>query len=411
MSEKKTMSALLSALVMDDENLNKLDALLAKFNLFGVLRADRNELRHSNMLAWLFTPSEKHGLDEQFLRRWLMQVLHSASENTSFSEGTVSPVWIDAASISAVRVRREWQNLDIIIDFTAAVSGKSEHWVIVIENKVNAQQGKSQLQRYRSLVEEQFKHADQFSFIFLTKNEERPADSKWITSTYEDVLRALEICVSTRRDTIGREPLFLIEQYIELLKDHFMEDSQAQELARAIYQRHAAAIDFIFECKVDPIFELTSRLQKRLDQNKRMLDITMSRSGKGRVRFLPKDWDNEVNARGMAWGENGHYMIVELDFYTATVELNMVAGDAPDYWTDLVWEDCINPPLQRSQKAKPRRFLKAYRGKSPIRLESVTDLDLDAHEERIFEWIQEHMKSQKFCQAKDRISSLLKKLN
>jgi hypothetical protein len=404
------MPAALSALVMDDENLSELEALLAKFNLFRVLKADRNELRHSNMLAWLLTPSEAHGLDEQFLRRWLMEVTHSASASDSPAGGNLSPVWIDAADISEIRVRREWQSLDVIVEFTASVSGRREHWVVAIENKVNAQQGQLQLEGYRKTVARQFRHANQTIFIFLTKNEEQPADPYWVTSTYADVLRALERCVAARRDTIGREPLFLIEQYLELLRDDFMEDTQAVELARAIYKRHAAAIDFIFECKIDPIFELSNRLEKRLTSNMQELGIVMSRSGKGRLRFLPVAWETKSNSGGRAWGEDSHYMVLELDLYTKTVELNAVAGDAPEDWTDLVWKHCANPPLQRSQKAKPRRFLKAYRGRSMIHINGFPDHDLDAAEQQIFDWTAEHMKSENFRNAKEILTKLLEKL-
>lgn len=396
---------------MDDENLSELEALLAKFNLFRVLKADRNELRHSNMLAWLLSPSETHGLDELFLRRWLMEVTHSSRVSDNPSSPIPSPVWIDVADLSEITVHREWQNLDVIIDFIASVSGSREQWVVAIENKVNAQQGQSQLEGYRKTVARQFQHANQTIFIFLTKNEEEPDDPHWVTSTYADVLRALERCVAARRDTIGREPLFLIEQYLELLRDDFMEDTQTVELARAIYQRHAAAIDFIFECKIDPIFELSNRLEKRLTSNMQELGIVMSRSSKGRLRFVPIAWDTESNSKGRAWGENSHYMVLELDFYTKTVELNVVAGDAPEDWTDLVWEQCANPPLQRSQNAKPRRFLKAYRGKSATRINGVPNLDLDAAEQRIFDWIVEHMKSGSFREAKDILTQLIAKLS
>ena len=46
----------LTELIVNCSELPQLEALLAQFNIFKVLRADRNELRHSNMLAWLFSP-------------------------------------------------------------------------------------------------------------------------------------------------------------------------------------------------------------------------------------------------------------------------------------------------------------------------------------------------------------------
>ena len=60
---------LLTDLVMNCPELTELEAALSRFNIFRVLRADKHEIRHSNMLAWLFEPEESHGLGDRFLRR------------------------------------------------------------------------------------------------------------------------------------------------------------------------------------------------------------------------------------------------------------------------------------------------------------------------------------------------------
>ena len=39
-----------------------------KFNAFDVLRYSDYEIRHSNVLAWLLTPGETHGVGGAFLR-------------------------------------------------------------------------------------------------------------------------------------------------------------------------------------------------------------------------------------------------------------------------------------------------------------------------------------------------------
>ncbi len=42
-----------------------------RFNPFDVLRYAEYEIRHSNVLAWLLTPGESHGLGDKFLRRFI----------------------------------------------------------------------------------------------------------------------------------------------------------------------------------------------------------------------------------------------------------------------------------------------------------------------------------------------------
>ena len=410
MNNAADISADLTALVMNNEYLAELEVRLSQFNLFRILKADQHELRHSNMLAWLFDLSESHGLHELFLRRWLMEVMNNAAKRDA-DASFISPVWVDAAGIHSVQVKREWHNLDVLIKLDVSVLGKKELWVVGIENKVNARQGRDQLRRYRKTIEEKFSDADHCACVFLTKRHENPDDSMWLISTYSDVLIALEQCLGERADTIGAEPLFLMRQYTELLKEDFMDDSEIAQLARAIYQRHAVAIDYIFECKIDPIFELTNRLEKRLESQASKLEIVMSRTGKGRIRFLPLEWDTVENRKGSAWGDNSHYLVFELDFYPKTVELNMLSGDAPDEWTDIVWACCESAPLQKSQKAKPRRFLKSYRGRSEITVNGATDLDLEETEEAIFSWVVDHMKTKNFRAAVKILTGCLRELH
>ena len=104
----------LTRLVMDSAELRALETRLSRFNVFRVLRADRNELRHSNMLAWLFNPDESHGLGDMFLRGWLMGTLQNASIAPRKPSGWISPIAIDVLDIERVEVRRELENIDLL---------------------------------------------------------------------------------------------------------------------------------------------------------------------------------------------------------------------------------------------------------------------------------------------------------
>ena len=54
-----------------DEDLERLEDLLAEFNPFDVLKVERRETQHSALLAWLLDPRGSHGLRDYFLRRFL----------------------------------------------------------------------------------------------------------------------------------------------------------------------------------------------------------------------------------------------------------------------------------------------------------------------------------------------------
>lgn len=58
----------LEQLLMDTELLDRLEARVSGFNMFETLGLVNAEIRHSNMLAWLMSPKENHGLDDVFLK-------------------------------------------------------------------------------------------------------------------------------------------------------------------------------------------------------------------------------------------------------------------------------------------------------------------------------------------------------
>ena len=116
-----------------------------------------------------------------------------------------------------------------------------------------------------------------------------------------------------------------------------MEDSRATELARAIYKSHAAAIDFIWESKIDLHSEVTGHLIKLFEKEGAELGIVLSKCGKGRIRFVPREWDFGENKNGTAWGPGGHVLLIELDIYNK-VSLHILAGDPPLDFTEKLWE-------------------------------------------------------------------------
>ena len=62
----------INALISDIDCLEPLYKWTNEVNIFNILKLDRMEIRHSNMLSWLLTPGETHGLGDKFLRKLLI---------------------------------------------------------------------------------------------------------------------------------------------------------------------------------------------------------------------------------------------------------------------------------------------------------------------------------------------------
>lgn len=73
----KALSSLLA-----DRNFISLSDEISGFSPFKVLKLESHEIRHSNVLAWLFNPNESHNLGTKFLEQFLYAVASNLDEKS-----------------------------------------------------------------------------------------------------------------------------------------------------------------------------------------------------------------------------------------------------------------------------------------------------------------------------------------
>jgi hypothetical protein len=61
-----------------DSGIEWLERGLEKFNIFSALRVERLEVQHSNFLAYLLNPRQKHGLEDRFLKKFLQAAIRDS---------------------------------------------------------------------------------------------------------------------------------------------------------------------------------------------------------------------------------------------------------------------------------------------------------------------------------------------
>ena len=388
----------LHALLVACPELRELERRLAGFNLFRVLRHAAGELRHSNVLAWLLTPDDSHGLGDRFLRRWLMRVLHDAEITTDIPVADVN-----VSFFRSVNVLREWGRIDVLV----RVVLDDDEWIVAIENKINATQGWQQLDRYRKRVEAHFPRAKR-ALIFLTMRDEQPEDEQWIVANYRQVVEILDECVEERRDAIGRDPLVLIDHFRSIIRELSMPDPKLVELARSIYGRHQRALDFIYDNRVDELALLTEALTKRMNDAAEAAAITPLNCHQGSVKFIPKSWDTPKNRAGKAWGDPSAYVICEIALRSAQPWLKIVEGKSPIFWRTKLFEAAKKDKATFTVRAKmPGQHMTVYQQKV-VGLGPDEDPDIAA--EAIWKFCAAHLKEARFRTACDQIVTLVDEL-
>ncbi|HVU33846.1 MAG TPA: PD-(D/E)XK nuclease family protein [Opitutaceae bacterium] len=375
-------NAALNDLLVNCPDFERLESLLGGFNLFQVLKFEHGEIRHSNVLAWILDPAESHGLDSTFLKKWLMRVLHEAGE---LSGSAVSAVDVDGWNLVDCEVRREWKNIDVLVDLT--LDG-GEQWVICIENKINSAQHSDQLKRYRAAVEDAFPDAARRIFIFLTKHNERPEDVMYVSASYAQVHQALKECLRSRANAIGTEPKVLLENYLRLLEEKFMDESEIARTALRIYQQHRRALDVIFEHRPDNLRMASERIRQLLADNAEQLGILPESSTKHYLRFIPRGWDVPGNTHGNAWAGCKRTILFELNLTGKRPYLYIISGKAPDPWIEPIWLKAGAPPFNRPKRqVRTRVWCTLHicnRGAIPLDDQEIADsADLA---QKIYDW-------------------------
>jgi hypothetical protein len=228
--------AALEAFVVDNHDLEQLEAMVGRFNIFEAMRVVRAEVRHSDFLSFLLDPSEPHGLHGWFLKAMLKRVLADADEPP------MSPIEIDASDLSAARVLREWRRIDVLVH--DAVS----KLVVVIENKIDSGEHGDQLQSYRRAAEREFPDCHKL-YLYLTRGGDEPSDKRYLRLDYDRIAALVER--AAHQPGVDADARVLMNHYVQLLRRHIVTESDIAALCQKIYRQHRKALDLIFEHRPD----------------------------------------------------------------------------------------------------------------------------------------------------------------
>ena len=264
----------LKQFLLDIECLEELSPWTNKLNIFDVLKITRTEIRHSNMLSWLFDANENHGLGDKFISLFM----HSLVSNNQIQSTQIFEYLL--SDFYSFSVYREWKNIDLLL-----VSHK-EKIVIAIENKVGSHEHDNQLCRYRNQIIQTFSDYQQL-FIYLTPDGESPSDNvNWYIFTYCDIADILEqICENSN---LNVDTNLLIQNYIAIIRRDIVEDKQLIEICNKIYNKHKQALDLIY----DNIIVDESGIDKIISS------VLQKLSQEGKVVY-EKDWGNAFGTKRM----------------------------------------------------------------------------------------------------------------
>jgi len=336
-----TDEELLENFILNNPELDKLENMLSQFNVLETLNIVNAELRHSNILAWLLNPNSNHGIGEHFSRQFLK---HFAINNKSELTSDITIFDFELFNYSDIEIRREWNNIDILI----ILKEGSKKVVVAIENKIKSPEHSKQLQRYRNIIESEFKDYTRF-FIYLTPESVIPSDEKWVLFKYDTVADLVDDLLANKQDLMNESVYEFIRQYSVILRRYIVGNSEIEQICRQIYKKHEKALDLIFQYRPDLDLEVSEYLQELIRQES---ELILDTPGKTAIRFTSNSIDNKIEKKSEGWSTSKRILLFEFANYYKRLVLRLYIGPGDqDYRNKLI----------EFFKAKPELFKLADR--------------------------------------------------
>lgn len=236
------------ALKFDNEIAKPLiNAGFNNYNVFDILNINRQELRHSDFLAFLFDPSKSGDIGRQFLKNFLALLTKEVNSGLDFYTMLYG-------NIENVNVNREVfiedGRIDILIDMEISKE-KSEKLLIAIENKVDSTEHDNQLTKYKTFLFSQKYESYKKILLLLSPAKTNPkSDREWHAIDYSLIYKALD---TIDTDDADNKIKILIDDYKQKIRSEFKMDinDELKQQAIEIYVNNRKVLDFIFENKPD----------------------------------------------------------------------------------------------------------------------------------------------------------------
>lgn len=205
------------------------------FNTFKILGVQKNEVRlHSAFLSEILNPSAVHGLGDYFLKPFVRDIAKIEIElDTKNAEVSVEQ------SIGAISEDgKNGGRFDIAIKFN------NPDYLILIENKIDAGDQISQLQRYNNYAKKNYK--ENYKILYLTVDGHNPSRLSLGNSNVpyscisykKDIKNWLKKCI----EKIEIRPFvdISVRQYIDVIEELTnteLEDNMEKEIIKMLYSK------------------------------------------------------------------------------------------------------------------------------------------------------------------------------
>jgi PD-(D/E)XK nuclease superfamily protein len=224
------------------QGLLRLESELAKLSTFknrpsflSALGAVRSELKHSNFLAFLLDPSQKHDLKDRFLKALLAEINKHSKVRTEVLAN------LHTMDLTATAVYRERYGIDILL------LNAHQRFAIIIENKTTTREHDDQLKRYWKTVTREYPWLSRQIGILLSVYERLPQtqSQRYVSISYGAICSAGEQLLRTVGNTVPDWTRNYLAEYISAIRREFVGDPNVLDLVWKISLQFKDELEFL----------------------------------------------------------------------------------------------------------------------------------------------------------------------
>jgi len=244
-----TEEEVLTQFLLDTRELELLESMLNDFNPLSIMKVENYEIRHSNILSWLFDPSGNHHLDDKVLKKFLIEViLNNESVKIPFTIRDIYPV-----SFSDAEVYREYKHIDIFI------KSEKNKTLVLVENKIRSKESEGQLEKYFEIISHHYPDYKILPVLLTLYGDEPAGSEKYLVFSHESLYEIIKNILHLEKTHINQKVADFISYYLKSMEIILMENDDIIKLCKDIYRKHKDAIDIIIKYSassdLSPVFD------------------------------------------------------------------------------------------------------------------------------------------------------------
>ena len=342
----------------------------------------RQEIRHANFLAFLLNPNATHEFGDILLKSFISTV--AADRRLGFSALDVH--FMDVSDATIVRERN---NIDLLIEIPAHPDTRNlKGIVLAVELKIDAPESGHQLSKYREYVEHTYsKDKWERGFVFLTLDGMEPSQSNqdhWLPMSLSDLIDKFEAAIMSTNAS-GRA-VDLFHDYTSMIRRHLLEDPRLAEVARRIWAKHSAALEFLYEYRPDYQSEILQMISQKILARQNEIKATtgltlVAQTSTQRIlRLGVAEWLSLPNFCGddHSWVESGAVLLIEVkDRGEGLISSAFVIGPGTSQNRTRLYDAVLSAAQTgKISIAKKTQTLGKWRQLSQLTLQQTTDYEI-----------------------------------